>query len=211
MRIERINSHLLSEQHWILIIFVSLLTVVLTDESVINAFLGDKATIRFNVTGSTKITQIELNRCTEQKIFVFSPEHGLNIQDQNYDGRVSVEKTHIILERLQESDFGTYCYKLTTFPLGSLEEKIKLVRETTNDTSGPPIIMIIGLTCGIGLAVLCGVIGGVVCHKKRHVVHIVLDPKSLPVLQKDRERPNGTPTQRDEEEDHNDGNYLNVM
>ncbi|XP_065106510.1 uncharacterized protein [Paramisgurnus dabryanus] len=191
MRIERINSHLLSEQHWIVIVFVSLLTVVLTDEHVINAFLGDKATISFNVTGSTTINQIELNRCTDQKIFVFNKLYGLHMQDQNYDGRVSVQPPHVILARLQESDFGTYCYKLTTFPQGSLEGKIKLVRKTKSDPSGPPIIMIIGLTCGIGLALLCGVIGGVVCHKK------------------DRERPNGT--QRDEEEEHNDGNYLNVL
>lgn len=104
---------------------------VLTNEHVIRAPLGGRATFSFNVTQSMIITQTELNSCTNGKVLVFSPKYGLHIQNNSYEGRFSPKANHsLVLDNIQESDFGMYCYKLTTFPNGSLGGKIKLLRET---------------------------------------------------------------------------------
>ncbi|XP_051513015.1 uncharacterized protein LOC127417202 isoform X2 [Myxocyprinus asiaticus] len=193
MRIGQTNSSLLPEKHWIhcLILFITLITGALTDENVIKSVLGGSASFRFKVTGDMKLTQTELSRCPNQKVFVSSPQFGLNILDSNYTNRLSVESNHSFkLETVQESDFGTYCYKLTTFPDGSLTGEITLVKETKNgrsalsEPSGPPITMLISLNCGIGFAVLCGIIAGVVCYR-------VMENKKIqtsPIAHADREK-----------------------
>lgn len=103
---------------------------VLTDEHVIQAPLGGRATFTFNIPENIKITLTELDRCTHGKVLVFSPVYGHNVQDNSYKGRFSPSNHSFVLDKIQESDFGMYCYKLTTFPNGSLGGKIRLLRET---------------------------------------------------------------------------------
>lgn len=104
---------------------------VFADEHVIRVPLGGRATFNFNVTQSMIITQTELNRCTNEKVLVFSPKYGLNILENSYEGRFfSLANHSLVLDKIRESDFGMYCCKLTTFPNGSLGRKIKLLRET---------------------------------------------------------------------------------
>ncbi|XP_051552412.1 uncharacterized protein LOC127440073 isoform X2 [Myxocyprinus asiaticus] len=228
MRIGQTNPSVLTEQYWThnLILFITFLTGALTDEDVIQSVLGGSASFSFKVTGDMTVTQTELSRCPDQKVFVFSPQYGLSILDNIYAKRLSVESNHSFqLEKLQESDFRTYCYKLTTFPDGSLTGEIKLVKKTDNghstlsEPSDSPITMIISLTCGIGFAVLCGIIAGVVCYKKRskvqNPVHTALHSGSRPysqpsVLQIDQDQPSSTRRQSEEEVENDDGNYLNV-
>jgi len=104
-----------------------------TDEEVIQAPLGGSATFKFKVTGDTAVSLTEWSRCPDHKVFVYSPSHGLSIVNNNYTGRLFAKSSHsFILEKLQESDFVTYCYKLSTFPQGSLQGQINLVKRTEN-------------------------------------------------------------------------------
>ncbi len=105
----------------------------LTDDDVTRALLGGSASFNFKVTADMKVTLAVWKKCPNQKVFVFSPIHGLTISDNNYTGRLSVKSDHsIILDKLQESDFGTYCYELSTFPNGSLQGQNKLEKTTEN-------------------------------------------------------------------------------
>lgn len=114
--------------------FLSLFfTGAFTDEDVIRAPLGGSATFNLNVTKDMKVSLAEWSRCPDQKVFVFSPSHGLTIVNNSYAGRLFAKSNHsIVLEKLQESDFVTYCYKLSTFPHGSLQGQINLVKRTEN-------------------------------------------------------------------------------
>lgn len=105
----------------------------LTDEDVIKALLGGSASFKFKVTTGMKVTLAVWKKCPDQKVFVFSPIHGLKIFDNNYADRLSIKSNHsILLDKLQESDFVTYCYELTTFPNGSLQGQNKLEKTTEN-------------------------------------------------------------------------------
>lgn len=116
--------------HFFLCLFF---TGAMTDEDVIRALLGGSASFNLKVTSTMTVTLAVWNKCPNQKVFVFSPDHGLTILDSGYAGRLSVKSNHrIILDKLQESDFITYCYELTTFPHGSLQGQIKLVKTTEN-------------------------------------------------------------------------------
>lgn len=93
-----------------------------TDEDVIRAPLGGSATFKFKVTRDMTVSLAEWSRCPNHKVFVFSPSHGLTIVNNSYAGRLFAKSNHsVVLQKLQESDFVTYCYKLSTFPLGSLQ------------------------------------------------------------------------------------------
>lgn len=106
-------------------------TGAFTDEDVIQAPLGGSATFNLKVTRNMKVSLAEWSRCPDQKVFVFSPSHGLTIVNNSYAGRLFAKSNHsIVLEKLQESDFVTYCYKLSTFPQGSLQGQINLVKRT---------------------------------------------------------------------------------
>lgn len=114
--------------------FLSLFfTGAFTDEHVIQAPLGGSATFNLNITRDMKVSLAEWSRCPDHKVFVYSPNHGLTIVNNSYAGRLFAKSSHsIVLENLQESDFVTYCYKLSTFPDGSLQGKINLVKRTEN-------------------------------------------------------------------------------
>ncbi|KTF79278.1 hypothetical protein cypCar_00013443 [Cyprinus carpio] len=214
MRIGQTKSFLLPEQHWIhlLIFVITLITGALTDEDVIKALLGGSASFKFKVTTGMKVTLAVWKKCPDQKVFVFSPIHGLKIFDNNYADRLSIKSNHsILLDKLQESDFVTYCYELTTFPNGSLQGQNKLEKTTEN---GDVPIMIISVGCSIGLIVLCGIIAGVVCYKKRKS-NTVLNPGGPPGSQpsvrlKNKKRPKRIRSQNEEEVEIEDFNYLNM-
>lgn len=202
MRIGQTNS-LLPEQHWtrLSIVLITLITGAMTDEDVIRALLGGSASFNLKVTSTMTVTLAVWNKCPNQKVFVFSPDHGLTIFDSGYAGRLSVKSNHrIILDKLQESDFITYCYELTTFPHGSLQGQIKLVKTTEN---GDMPIMIISVGCSIGLIVLCGIVAGVVCYKKRksNLADTALQPGGVS---------GGQPSQNEEEVENEDCSYLDV-
>ncbi|XP_043094299.1 uncharacterized protein LOC122344793 [Puntigrus tetrazona] len=200
------TSFLLSVQHWIhlLIFFLTLITGVLTDEEVIRALLGGSASLNFKVKADMKVTLAVWKKCPDEKVFVYSPIHGLTIFDNNYAGRLSIKSNYnIILDKIQESDFGTYCYELTTFPDGSLQGTNKLEKATEN---GDLPIMIISAGCSIGLIVLCGIVTGVVCYKKRKS-SLALDHGGPPGSQlKNKKQPNESISSQNEE----DFNYLNI-
>ncbi|CAM4543556.1 unnamed protein product [Leuciscus chuanchicus] len=207
MRIGQTNPSLLSEQHrtHLLILFITLTTGAFTDEDVIRAPLGGSATFKFKVTRDMTVSLAEWSRCPDHKVFVFSPSHGLTIVNQSYAGRLFAKSNHsVILEKLQESDFVTYCYKLSTFPQGSLQGQMNLVKRTEN---GLPNTVIISVGCGMGLLVLCGIIAGVVCYKKRRS-NPALNPGGLPSGQSNK--PKSTRTQSEEEMQNEDHNYLKI-
>ncbi|ROI27720.1 hypothetical protein DPX16_23042 [Anabarilius grahami] len=209
MRIGQTNPSLVSEQHrtHVLILFITLITGAFTDEDVIRAPLGGSATFNLKVTGDMKVSLAEWSRCPDQKVFVFSPSHGLTIVNNSYAGRLFAKSNHsIVLEKLQESDFVTYCYKLSTFPQGSLQGQINLVKRTENVIiSGLPMTVIISAGCGMGLIVLFGIIAGVVCYKKRRS-----NPALNPVQHKDQNKAKSTRTQSEEELQNDDSNYLSL-
>lgn len=161
--------HTHPEQHWtrLLILFITLITEALTEDEAIQALLGGNAPLNFKVDKSVIVTLTEWSRCPDEKVFVFSPVHGLSILNISYAGRLSAKSNNtIVLTNLQESDFGTYCYKVTTFPHGSLQGQIKLVKKTPDENGLP--ILVISVGCGAAaFIVLCGITVGVVCYRKR--------------------------------------------
>ncbi|KAK7172956.1 hypothetical protein R3I93_002929 [Phoxinus phoxinus] len=204
MRIGQTNPSLLTEQHRThLLLFITLITGAFTDEDVIRAPLGGSATFKFKVTRDMTVSLAEWSRCPDHKVFVFSPIHGLTIINNSYAGRLFAKSNHsVILEKLQESDFVTYCYKLSTFPQGSLQGKINLEKRTEK---GLPITVIISVGCGMGLLVLCGIIAGVVCYKKRRSNSAL---NGLPSGQSNK--PKSTRTQSEEDMQNEDHNYLKM-
>ncbi|XP_052411999.1 uncharacterized protein LOC127957483 [Carassius gibelio] len=214
MRTGQTKSFLLPELHWIhlLIFFITPITGALTDEDVIKARLGGSASFNFKVTTGMKVILAVWKKCPDQKVFVFSPVYGLEILDNNYAGRISVKSNQdIILDKLQESDFVNYCYELTTFPNGSLQGQNKLEKTTEN---GAVPIMMISVGCSIGLMVLCAIIIGGVCYKKRKsntASHPGGPPGSqLSVRMKNKKRPKRLRSQNEEEVENEDLNYMDV-
>ncbi len=91
------------------------------------------ASLNFKVTADMKVTLAVWKKCPNQKVLCSAPIHGLLYLTTTILVVFPWKSDHALYWiRLQESDFGTYCYELTTFPNGSLQGQNKLEKTTEN-------------------------------------------------------------------------------
>ncbi|XP_036436725.1 uncharacterized protein LOC118814934 isoform X1 [Colossoma macropomum] len=203
----------------------------------VRARLGHSASLTCQAKEKVNVVQSQWSRCPDHIILVYKEQPGAHVVNQSYNGHVSTEGYHtLILNRVQEGDFGEYCCKLTTYPSGSLEGRVLLLEEdekedekydtlsksfgttkrppssTSQPTAGLPVMMIVYISCGAaGFVVLMGIIIGLVCRKRRRKVRnpirVPVQPSGVPQNKQEK----GDPVEVcDEGDDDEGGMYLNV-
>ncbi|KAG7314972.1 hypothetical protein KOW79_022275 [Hemibagrus wyckioides] len=205
----------------------------------VRARLGQSASLSCKVKDEVQVVLSEWTRCTDSSsIAVFNPdqaaEHRSHVKEP-YTGNVSITEYHTLtIHQVQDADFGEYCCKVTTFPSGSLNGRVHLLKEDGKQVdegkqmdhpksppAGVPVMMIVFITCGVaGFVILTGIISLLLCSKRRrkvrNPVHVVvtasLSPKQPSLLQKDSHTPSHTtshtpshsPVRDDEDDDDED-------
>ncbi|XP_036436726.1 T-cell immunoreceptor with Ig and ITIM domains-like isoform X2 [Colossoma macropomum] len=181
----------------------------------VRARLGHSASLTCQAKEKVNVVQSQWSRCPDHIILVYKEQPGAHVVNQSYNGHVSTEGYHtLILNRVQEGDFGEYCCKLTTYPSGSLEGRVLLLEEDEKEDEkyGLPVMMIVYISCGAaGFVVLMGIIIGLVCRKRRRKVRnpirVPVQPSGVPQNKQEK----GDPVEVcDEGDDDEGGMYLNV-
>ncbi|KAF4072763.1 hypothetical protein AMELA_G00251460 [Ameiurus melas] len=95
--------------------------------------LGHSVSLQCKVKDDVKVSLSQWTRCTSlSSIAVFNPvfnsTHNAKIMDP-YINRVSIKEYHTLtIDPVQDGDFGKYCCTVTTFPRGSLEGQVQLLK-----------------------------------------------------------------------------------
>ncbi|XP_053474168.1 uncharacterized protein LOC128603624 [Ictalurus furcatus] len=199
--------------------------------------LGHSVSLQCKVKGEVTVTLSHWTRCNDSySIAVFYPRSNstpiANVMEP-YMSRVSIEEYHTLnINPVQDGDFGKYCCKVTTFPQGSLEGRVQLLKyEEQNEEvdkpksppAGLPVMMIVYITCGVlGFVILTGITVLVFKTKRRSKVrnpmHVTVTPASLTPKQpsllhtpRDFHTPSHAPSHTPRREDKDDDDYDDDM
>nr|XP_023693725.1 T-cell immunoreceptor with Ig and ITIM domains-like [Paramormyrops kingsleyae] len=186
---------------------------------------GAKATLSCEMDEQGTIEQVEWSRCKQPQVLVFHSSFGLSVAPL-YQGRITdVTVSGFTIGNTTVNDSGDYCCILTTFPHGTIENRLHLlirppdVSDQKSAISTMTVPIIIGVLC---TALLVGVIF-VTFHRRRrrpvqNPVHVVIhsdhsfykktaaSPSSSPKASPSQSSHNGQ-----EDGNHSDGDdYFNV-
>ncbi|KAF5891881.1 zinc finger X-chromosomal protein-like isoform X1, partial [Clarias magur] len=115
----------------------------LTVSDPVRAGLGQSASLSCKVNGKVHVSQSQWTRCNDSQPFAvfksvingISPVH----INESYQGQVSITGYHTLtFHQVREANLGEYCCKVTTFPSGSLEGRVLLLRHEEKTLESPP-------------------------------------------------------------------------
>ncbi|KAI4878285.1 hypothetical protein NFI96_019210 [Prochilodus magdalenae] len=187
------------------------------DTQLVHARLGHPASLTCPYKGEDKVFQSQWSRCQSHIILVYKPPDKPHLHNSSYEGRTTIQEDHTLtLRSVRKGDFGDYCCKLTTYPSGSLERRVRLLED---NWTGLPMMMIIYISCGAGgFVVLLLIIICLVCRKRRRRVRnpvrvpmqaSVLSPSGSSAQNLPPSEQKGDPVEENDVDD-DEGMYLNV-